>query len=132
MVTWVLARREEPLTPQERTEMLATLRHFDGDRYDLHAAVVMDDHVHLLVTPLPGYELSRLVHTWKSFSAHQMVRGGRSFPVWRDEYMDTIIRRGPHMGSAIAYVRDNPAKRWTGMKDYDWLYLGPASGRQLE
>lgn len=130
MVTWTLARRDEALTPDERTLTLATLRHFEHVRYALHAAVVMDDHVHVLVTPLPEYDLSRLVHTWKSFSAHQLARGGRKPPVWLDEYLDTIIRGGPHMATAIAYIRENPHRRWPRITEYPWLHLGPASGRQ--
>ena len=132
MVTWALARRDEPLTARERTEVLTTLRYFDGARFDLHAAVVMDDHIHVIVAPYPGYELSRVVHTWKSFSAHRIAVEGRSAPVWQDEYMDTILRRGPHMDNAVSYIRDNPSKRWAGVSRYEWLYLGPASGRQVD
>jgi putative DNA methylase len=53
----------------------------------------MDDHVHVLVTPLPGYELASIVHSWKSFTAREMQRQHKRFSrVWQDEYFDRIVR----------------------------------------
>ena len=46
--------------------------HFDGDRYRLWAWCVMPNHVHAVVTPLGGWTLARILHSWKSFTAHQI------------------------------------------------------------
>jgi len=48
------------------------LRHFDGERHELGAHVVMPNHVHAVVSPLPGFELSGILHTWKSYSANRI------------------------------------------------------------
>jgi hypothetical protein len=45
------------------------LLYFDGQRYRTHAWVVMPNHVYVLITPLEGYSLSGIVHSWKSFTA---------------------------------------------------------------
>ena len=50
------------------------LLHFDGQRYVLHAWVIMPNHVHALYTAKPGYELSEIVHSWKSFTANECNR----------------------------------------------------------
>lgn len=50
------------------------LRHFDGERYDLHAWVVMPNHVHVVVTPREGATLSSILHSWKSFTAHEVQK----------------------------------------------------------
>src|SRR5258708_21268383 len=41
-----------PFTPKARDAILHHCLHDNGKRYDLHAAVVMPDHVHLLLMPL--------------------------------------------------------------------------------
>lgn len=52
-VTWRLAKTQPALHPEEKTSVVAAIRHFDGLRYELIAYVVMDDHVHVLVLPFP-------------------------------------------------------------------------------
>src|SRR5271163_2332965 len=42
----------EPFTAEARDLILQHCRHDDGKRYVLHAAVVMPDHAHMLLTPL--------------------------------------------------------------------------------
>lgn len=130
MVTWVIAGGSNELRPAERQLVLEAITHFDGQRYTLHAAVVMNDHVHVLVHPTNGHDLSRILHSWKSFSAHQLVKAGRRAPVWMNEYHDTIIRDGAHLHQAIQYIEQNPRKRWPALDRYEWLYVPrPASGR---
>ena len=41
------------LSPKARTIVLNSLRHFHNQRYELFAACVMLDHVHLLLQPWP-------------------------------------------------------------------------------
>jgi hypothetical protein len=47
------------------------LKHFDRQRYELLCWCVMPNHVHVVVQPYSGYELSEIEHSWKSFTAHQ-------------------------------------------------------------
>jgi len=54
------------------------LRHFDGVRYRLGEHMVMPNHVHVLVTPFGNHQLSEVLHTWKSFSAHEIVKTTRA------------------------------------------------------
>jgi type I restriction enzyme R subunit len=55
------------------------LRHFDGDRYQLGEFVVMPNHVHAPATPFGEHELSDILHSWKSFTAHAInKRWGKS------------------------------------------------------
>ena len=44
---------------------------FDKERYDLHAWVIMPSHVHALFTPLDDWTLTKIMHSWKSFSARE-------------------------------------------------------------
>ncbi|MBI4023424.1 MAG: hypothetical protein HY360_00485 [Verrucomicrobia bacterium] len=50
------------------------LRHFHGDRYSLDEFVVAKNHVHAVVTPLAKHRLSDILHSWKSFTAHEILK----------------------------------------------------------
>jgi len=87
------------------------LNHFDGARYDLHAFVVMPNHVHVLFTLLEGEDSSRIIHSWKSFAAHEINKArGQSGEVWQEEYFDRIVRDQQHFSRLVAYIENNPAK----------------------
>ncbi len=69
------------------------LRHFDGTRYELGAFAVAANHVHVLVRPLPGFNLSGIVQAWKSYTARRINTAlGRKGPVWQKESYDHIVR----------------------------------------
>src|SRR5262245_55899719 len=65
------------------------LLHFDGERYHLHAWCVMPNHVHVLFTPVSHWELSRIVQSWKSYTAHEGNKIlQRSGEFWQPEPYD--------------------------------------------
>ena len=110
----------------ERTLIVDVLRHFEDQRYTLPAYVVMDDHVHVLVFPLEGYALHRIVHSWKSFSAKQLAKAsGRTTPVWQREYLDRIVRSQEELIQKAEYILGNPLKRWPYLEEYPWMRFGP-------
>lgn len=49
--------------------LVDVLEFFEGRRYELGGFVVMPNHVHLLIKPREGFELSRILQSMKSFSA---------------------------------------------------------------
>ena len=121
MVSWSVARGGPELAPSERDLVLSALRHFDGVRYRLHSAVVMNDHVHALLTPASDHPLSKILQSWKSFTAHQLVRNGRTAPVWNANYFDQMIRDEVHFAKALIYIERNPWKRWPDLGSYPWM-----------
>jgi REP element-mobilizing transposase RayT len=105
-VTWRLARGQPELDASERDLVVAAMKRFDGSRYELAGYVVMDDHVHALVTPLDGFELESILHSWKSFTARQMQRRhGRLGRIWQDEYFDRIVRDDNELVQKRNYIR---------------------------
>jgi REP element-mobilizing transposase RayT len=120
-VTWRLARGQVELDPNERDLVAQALKHFDGQRYHLAAYVIMDDHVHTLVTPLGSIRLKDILHSWKSFTAHRM-RLKRPDRVWQDEYFDRIVRDDKEFIEKLHYILGNPWKRWPELDVYLWLW----------
>ena len=121
-VTWRLARYVKHLQDQERQVVADALMHFDGQRYKLLAYVVMNDHVHVICRPLPGYSLDQLLHSWKSFTATQINKlRGRKGRLWLDERYDRLIRNETELVRKMEYVITNPERRWPGIMDYRWV-----------
>ncbi len=85
------------------------LLHFDGDRYRLIAWVVMPNHVHALIEPLPDHCLADIAHSWKSYTATRINRLlKRQGALWQREYWDRYIRDMPHLQNTISYIHTNP------------------------
>lgn len=108
--------------------------HGDGERYRLLGWCVMPNHVHVLVEPKDGWTLDRIVHSWKSFTAHAILKtaaGTAAFPggghVWHREYWDRYIRDERHYATAVAYMAQNPVK--AGLVDeptaWPWSHAWP-------
>ena len=120
--------RQGELTAAERNIVYGACRHFDGKRADIHALVVMPDHVHLLLTPLPKeadtwWSLAELMHSIKSYSAKAILkhRGG-SGSVWMEEYFDRIIRSEDDFNEKLDYITNNPLKRGFD-EGYEWVWV---------
>ena len=99
------------------------LFHFDGQRYSLHSSCVMPNHVHTLFTPAVEFTMSAIVHSWKSFSAHECNKLlGRTGRFWAHEPYDRYIRSKRHFQNAISYIEDNPVKAGLCEKPEDWRW----------
>lgn len=132
-VTWSVASHQLDLSPPERSLVVAAVRQFEADRYDLYAYCVMSDHVHALVAPRPGFDLERIIGSWKSFSANRMQRTfGRAGAIWQEEYFDRIVRNRLDYETKVKYILENPLKRWPGITSYPWAGLGKAGRGEIQ
>jgi len=87
----------------------SALLHGDGERYALAAWSIMPTHVHVVVEQFPEAPLSKVIHSWKSFTAHEINKVlKRSGAVWRREYFDRFMRSPEQFEWTIAYVENNP------------------------
>jgi REP element-mobilizing transposase RayT len=122
-VTWRLASNQQELSTEERGIVAAELQSREGQRYNLHAYVVMNDHAHVLVEPLGLLALERIVHSWKSFTAHQLQRKyGRRGRLWHDEYFDRMVRDEKEYTQKLRYIVGNPWARWPELREYPWVF----------
>jgi len=87
------------------------IRHFEGDRYTLDEFVVAANHVHALLTPKEGHELGEILHSWKSFTAKEILKlpvaaGLSTRPtVWQKESWDHIVRSERSLEKFREYIR---------------------------
>jgi REP element-mobilizing transposase RayT len=121
-VTWRLHLSQPELKPGECQLITTILNHFDGNRYELLAYVVMHDHIHVIVEPKNEHHLNAILHSWKSFSANRLKREyGRKGNIWQDEYFDRIIRDEEEFLEKAQYILNNPRKKWPEMTEYAWV-----------
>ena len=121
-VTWRLRADATDLNSQEKSLVVEALHHSTNSHYDLLAYVVMNDHAHVLIHPIGDKLLQGIIHSWKSFSSHQVGRL-RSVPggIWQDEYFDRVIRSDEELHEKAKYILNNPWKRWPDIAEYPWV-----------
>ena len=103
------------------------LLHFSGRRYELLCWCVMPNHVHVLIRPLDGWGLEKIVHGWKSYTAKQINRlQGRTGTVWQAEYFDRLIRNRDELRRGVQYILENPVK--AGLGPWKWVDVSLDSG----
>jgi len=123
----------DPLPPQARTLVLKHRLRDHGSRMLLHAAVVMPEHAHLLLTPLRDYAgwpipLAKILQLIKGASAHSVNQLlGKKGPLWQDESFDHVLRSDESFAEEVEYIRQNAVRRGLArvLEDYPWLWQGP-------
>jgi putative DNA methylase len=96
---------------------------FDGEKYRLHAWVIMPNHGHVLFTPINGFTLEKIIHSMKSFTANRAnAILGRTGPFWAREYYYRYIRSREHFLNTINYIDNNPVKARLCRQASDWPF----------
>ena len=113
------------LSKPEISELVSgALKFFAGHRYDLGAWVVMPNHVNAVVWPYADQTLSRILHSWKSYTSTQanklLHRQGEGF--WQNESFDHWIRDDDERGRLVTYVENNPVKAGLCPRPQDWKW----------
>ncbi|PCJ59516.1 MAG: hypothetical protein COA79_10745 [Planctomycetota bacterium] len=94
-------------------------KYFHIKRYELIAYVVMPNHVHVLIKLNDNEKLSKIVHSWKSFTSKHFSsilknlnlssRDAEGNPIkWQRDYWDRYIRNVDHYLRSIDYIHNNP------------------------
>ena len=131
-----LQKQPQSFPPEARDAILRHCLHDNEKRFHLHAAVVMPDHVHLLLTPLQDengwpYGLPKILKLLKGTSARSVNKFlGTAGPVWQEESFDHVLRSQESLTEKLEYIRQNPVRRSlvTNPEDYRWLWIEPGLG----
>ena len=123
------------LSPQARDVVLESLLRWKDRRYELYAACVMPDHVHMLIEPMVEREdedgepvffaLSKIMHSIKSFTANRINKIEKlSSAVWEGESFDRLIRSESDLQEKFHYITRNPwdAGAAASDEDYAWVW----------
>ena len=104
------------------------LRHFHGTRYLLHEWVVMPNHVHAVVWPMPNNLLSDILKSWKQFTARRAkkILALGLEPFWQAESYDHWIRSEAEHARIARYIRNNPVTAGLCARPEDWRWSSAA------
>jgi RecG-like helicase/REP element-mobilizing transposase RayT len=128
-------RNHRRLSEKARDVVLQSILRWKDRRYELYAACVMPDHVHLLIEPMIErrdrndepvfFSLSKILHSIKSFTANKINKiDNTSEAVWETESFDRLIRSESDLREKFAYVARNPwdAGVVPSEAEYKWVW----------
>jgi carbamoylphosphate synthase large subunit/REP element-mobilizing transposase RayT len=134
VVTFSTFNRRQ-LSPTARSIVIDAITHFHDNRYELYAACVMPDHVHILFEPAIKsdsangrpifWSLGELIGSIKSFAAHEINEREQSKgSVWQEEWHDRLVRSQQDLEEKFYYVTRNPwdAGVVAPHQDYQWVW----------
>jgi REP element-mobilizing transposase RayT len=113
--------------------------HDHGSKLQMHGAVVMPDHVHMIFTPLKDgqgnpYGLTEIMSGIKGASAHSINKVlSRRGPVWQREFFDHVPRAEESIHSKVHYICENPVRHGLvqEIEDYPWLWREWVEGENV-
>ena len=110
--------------PAIRKEVIESILKFDGERLKVHSAVIMPNHVHLLLEPFTGYSLSEILKGIKGASAQKVNKflETKANKIWMEESYDHIVRNEKEYFYFIRYIVNNPIRANLPSDKY-WLYI---------
>ena len=109
----------------EIADMLAgALRHFHGQYYLLDDWVVMPNHVHVILWPMPNFTLSEILKSRKRHTARQanLILKRTGEPFWQRESYDHWIRNEDEKARIRRYIRMNPVNARLCKTPEDWKW----------
>jgi len=128
----IVARKSEPpdgpstlllALPRIARVVEEALLFFQGDRYGLHSWCIMPNHVHCLVTPYGRFDLTTILHSWKSYSARTInLTLHRSGPVWQRETFHHMVRTADWFEYFLRYIEHNPVNAGLCVNPHDWAF----------
>jgi putative DNA methylase len=96
--------------PQIAIVVRDSIQHCAQVDYDLHAWVIMPNHVHMLITPHTN--VSSFMRRLKAYSAKEanklLDRTGQ--PFWQEESYDRLVRTTDEFRKIESYIVKNPVK----------------------
>ncbi len=128
-------RNHRKLSEKARDIVLESLLRWKDRRYELYAACVMPDHVHLLIEPMIErqgdsgkpifFSLSKILHSIKSFTANRINKvKNATEAVWETESFDRVICSESDLQEKFQYITRNPwdAGAVKQGEDYRWVW----------
>lgn len=118
------SRDRQILTPEARTIVLRQIIAFHQVLFFLITAVVMPDHVHVLLVPLE-LSLVEIMKKIKGGTARSVnQRLGQSGSLWQRDYFDRQMRGDEDVRAKGEYIAHNPVR--AGLvatpEEYPWLW----------
>ena len=99
--------------------------------YQLHAFVLMPEHVHLLVTPGVTVTIERATQRIKGGYSRSFGLAFRPGEVWQRGFTDHRIRDAEDFVKHVRYIHENPVQRGLVVRATEYPYCSAFPGFRL-
>jgi REP element-mobilizing transposase RayT len=108
------------------------LQFFHEQRYLLREWVVMPNHVHVLLWPMPHHLVGEIVKSWKQFTSLRAKRmlGLPEGRFWQPEAFDHWVRNDAERARIAKYIRHNPVTARLCAQPEDWRWSSAWRGEE--
>ena len=129
-ITAVCANRRRLFQVASNADLLLSVlndNHSKG-RYQLHAFVLMPDHIHLLITPAAEISIEKVM---------QLIKGGFSFQlkskfdVWQPRFTLHRIEDARDYQTHVRYIHENPVRAGLCSSAEEFPYSSPYRERKI-
>lgn len=95
--------------PEVRSLLTNAIDYVNGVKCLILGYVIMPNHVHMLLLPLPGYKTSQVLGCIRQYASTQINKLlNRKGGLWQDDPFDRTIRGETHLKYCIRYIQNNP------------------------
>jgi putative transposase len=120
----------------DRRAYLAALQHAAASHaVAVHAYVMMDSEVQLLVTPVTAEGLSRTMQTLgRRYVAAFNRRHGRTGTLWEGRFRGTVIESERYLLSCMRFIETTPVRAGLAVHpaDFGWSSYGHHAGQRVD
>jgi putative transposase len=102
------------------------------EKFQLHAFVLMPEHVHLLLTPTSDLTLERAIQLIKGGYSREFGIEFRLGEVWQRGFTDHRIRDAEDFARHQDYIYQNPVKRGLAESAAEYRYCSAYPGFKLD
>lgn len=109
--------------------------HSRAFKVDIHAYVLMSNHLHLLLTPQEEQALSKMMQAvGRSYVQAFNKVHRRTGTLWEGRYRSTLIQTDRYLLACMAYIDLNPVRAHMVLRpeDYTWSSYGRYVGQRID
>ena len=104
-------------------------------KVDVHAYVLMGNHLHLLLTPQEDQALPKMMQAvGRAYVRYFNLRHKRTGTLWEGRYRSNLIESERYLLACMAYIDLNPVRAHmvAQPEDYAWSSFGHYTGRRTD
>lgn len=118
--------------------MALVFEHARAHQVAVHAWVLMDNHFHLLLTPVTAEGVPRMMQAvGRAYVRRFNNRHGRTGTLWEGRYKSTLVQTERYLLACMAYIELNPVRAGlvNDPREYPWSshrhHIGQQADRHL-
>jgi len=114
--------------------IVAILQHYrEAEAYQLHAFVLMPNHLHVLLTPSRTTSIEKAMQLIKGASSHEIHKHlGTRMEIWQSGFHEATIRDASDYLSKIRYIHQNPVAAGLAPSPEEWAWSSASARYSLD